>query len=53
MWCKYGVNIHHLKLQNVVFMWAKELKMYNTLKTYYVYQTTPYDLTKKAEKHGI
>lgn len=44
MWCKCGVNIHHSELRNLAFMRIGELKMYNTLETYYVYQITPYIL---------
>jgi hypothetical protein len=44
MWCKCGVNIHHSELRNVAFMRIGELKMYNILETYYVYQITPYNL---------
>lgn len=29
------------------------VKMYNILQTYYVYQTTPYDLNEKAEKRSF
>ena len=30
-----------------------ELKMYNTLETYYVYQITPYDLNESYDNYCI
>nr|DAE81366.1 MAG TPA: hypothetical protein [Bacteriophage sp.]DAW84114.1 MAG TPA: hypothetical protein [Bacteriophage sp.]DAY13631.1 MAG TPA: hypothetical protein [Bacteriophage sp.] len=43
----------HIKIEKTTKQWGLRCIIYLTWKTYYVYQTTPYELNKKHDKCGI